>query len=237
MLSEGKFMSKVIKKEHIKCLELLKETLEQQLENEFARIEYAKQKLSGEVFQDFDKSLEKLTMEELYIIDFCLNIENKIPKLFLAMLKKGEQFDFRDNGFAQWELKSPSETITWDKDYFKHYDTKYICHLDFMDRYTEKGVYFSIEDYHGSDLLFDLSIKLFGMNYELNNIANVSFKSSKFNTAFDIDLEYSCKEKDNVKICLSISNGKNNSFSGLFKLTEEQIEKYGIEPEELRLPF
>lgn len=230
-------MSKVIKKEHIKCLELLKETLEQQCENEFERTEYAKQKLSGEKFQDFNKSLEKLIMEELYIIDFCLNIENKIPKFFLDMLKKGEQFDFRDNGFAHWELKSPSETKTWDKDYSKHYDTKYICHLDYIDRYKEQGVYFSISDYHGSDLLFDLTIQLFGMNYEFNDIAKISFKSSKFNTAFDISLKYRYKEEDNVQICLSISNGKNNNFTGLFNLTKEQIEKYGIKPEELKLPY
>jgi len=141
-------MSKVIKKEHINCLKLLKETLEQQCENEYERMEINKQDISPEVSQDAIASFEKLIMDELFIIDFCLNIENKIPKYFLDILKKGEQFDFRDNGFAKWEFKSPSETKTWDKDYSRHYDTKYICHLDFIDRYTENGVYFSILDYH-----------------------------------------------------------------------------------------
>lgn len=83
----------------------------------------------------------------------------------------------------------------------------------------------------------DLTIKLYGMNAEFDTIAKINYKDNNSNKNFEIELGYFLKDEDRVEVSLQITFGKNHCFSRTFELTEEQIEKYGIEPEELRLPF
>ena len=127
-------MSTVIKKEHIDCLELLKETLEKQRFYEQQAVQRYRQITQDEMFASIFMDLEKSTIEELGYIDTTLNIENKIPEKFVGLLKKREQFDFQGNGFGQWELRCPSSTKTWYKD-VKHYNSNFSCCLDYIDRY------------------------------------------------------------------------------------------------------